>query len=196
MKDSKKQYYAVKNSDTACCPTCNHILDQNKGIALLNLKNIAMGHYDKSIELTAQINELKQKLKMEKSSFYALDENANVNNTEKIKITQQNIKDLENKKAEIDKFNNTIDVKAKNIAAAKKDISNFSKAQNTNNKLIDNLKETKKVAQKLYITYIEQKMLLAKEYLKDVNIKFYSVLKGTRRDKRRLYHHISKQASL
>lgn len=179
MEDSKKQYYSVKDSDTACCPTCNHVLDTNKGIALLNLKNTAKGHYDKSLELEAQISEAKQEIMREKSKYYSINANANVNNTKKIEIVEQNIKDLENQKAEIDKFNNTIDVKAKNIDAAKKDISNFSKTQATNNKLIDNLKETKKVAQKLYITYIEQKMLLAKEYLKDVNIRFYSVLKGT-----------------
>ena len=35
------------------------------------------------------------------------------------------------------------------------------------------------MAQKLYISYIEEKMKLAKQYLKDVDIKFYSVLKTT-----------------
>ena len=35
------------------------------------------------------------------------------------------------------------------------------------------------MAQKLYISYIEEKMKLAKEYLKDVDIQFYSVLKTT-----------------
>ena len=70
-------------------------------------------------------------------------------------------------------------MKLKNINAAKKDISNFNKGKSDNSTLIENLKETKKVAQKLYISYIEQKMLLARKYLKDVNIKFYSVLKET-----------------
>ena len=37
----------------------------------------------------------------------------------------------------------------------------------------------KKIAQKLYISYIEEKMKIAKQYLKDVDIKFYSVLKTT-----------------
>ena len=41
------------------------------------------------------------------------------------------------------------------------------------------MNQSKKVAQKLYISYIEEKMKVAKQYLKDVDIKFYSVLKGT-----------------
>ena len=41
------------------------------------------------------------------------------------------------------------------------------------------MNKAKKVAQKLYISYIEEKMKLAKEYLTDVDIKFYSVLKTT-----------------
>lgn len=47
------------------------------------------------------------------------------------------------------------------------------------NKYIINLNKAKKIAQKLYVSYIEEKMKLAKEYLKDVDIKFYSVLKTT-----------------
>lgn len=182
MEDSKKQYYSIKNSDTAHCPTCNHLLDQNKAIALLNMKKIAMEHYDKSVELDTKINELKQEIMIEKSKFYALDSNVNINNTEKIKTVERSIKILEEEKSEVDKFNALVDTKEKNVATAKKDISNFKKAKSTNKELIENLKKTKKVAQKLYITYIEQKVLLAKDYLKDVSIKFYSVLKGTRRN--------------
>ena len=44
---------------------------------------------------------------------------------------------------------------------------------------IENLKSAKKVALKLYISYIESKMKLAKKYLKDVDIRFYSILKTT-----------------
>ena len=179
MEETKKQYYEIKNSNTAKCPTCNHILDNNKTVALLNMKKLAMQYYDKNVDLSAQIEKLKMGLTVEKAKFYSLDANANVNNSEKIRIVEQNIKCLENEKSEIDKYNSIIDVKIKNIESAKKDISNFNKAKNTNSQMIDNLKETKKVAQKLYINYIEQKMCLAKDYLKNVNIKFYSVLKTT-----------------
>lgn len=41
------------------------------------------------------------------------------------------------------------------------------------------MKDVRKIAQKLYISYIENKMQLAKQYLKDVNVQFYSVLKTT-----------------
>ena len=181
MENSKKQYYEIKNSDTAKCPTCNHILESNKATALLNMKKAAIEYYNKSIEITAQVEKLKTNLNVEKAKFYALDANVSINNTEKIRIVEQNIKDLENEESNVDKFNSIIDVKTKNMQEAKKDITTFNKYINENNKMINNLKETKKVAQKLYINYIEQKMLLAKDYLKDVNIKFYSVLKGTRR---------------
>ena len=60
-----------------------------------------------------------------------------------------------------------------------KDIERFNSEIEEKEKLINNLNDTKKVAQKLYIGYIEEKMKLAKEYLTDVNIKFYSVLKTT-----------------
>ncbi|MCI8397678.1 MAG: hypothetical protein HFJ52_08810 [Clostridia bacterium] len=179
MEETKKQYYAIKNSDTAHCPTCNHLLEQNKGLALLNMKKIATDKYDRSVELTLQVDKLKNSLMVEKAKFYAMDANVNANNTEKIRIVETNIKNLEAQKGEVDKFNNEIDVKLKNINAAQKDISNFNKGKSDNSKLIETLKKTKKVAQKLYISYIEQKMLLAKKYLKNVKIKFYSVLKET-----------------
>ena len=182
MADSKKQYYDVKNSDTAHCPTCNQLLEANKAAALLNLKNEAMKYYDKNIKLTTQVNDLKMRLTLEKAKLYALDADVNVNTADKIKTVQQNIQKLENEKSEIDKYNSIIDIKSKNINIAKEDISNFNEAKSKNKMLIESLKETKKIAQKLYISYIEQKMILAKDYLKEVNIKFYSILKESRRN--------------
>lgn len=179
MENYKKQYYEIKNSDTAYCPTCNHLLEQNKAYALLNIKKLAVQYHDKHTEITARINDLKMKFKLEKSKLLSLDTDVNGNNAEKISITEQNIKSLEEQKAEIERYNNEIDIKAKNIENAKKDISKFNKEKATNSQMIKNLKETKKVAQKLYITYIEQKMRMATDYLKDVKIKFYSTIKTT-----------------
>ena len=44
-------------------------------------------------------------------------------------------------------------------------------------KLLENIKETKDVAQKLYINYIEEKMKFATKHLKNVSIKYYKVSK-------------------
>ena len=67
----------------------------------------------------------------------------------------------------------------KQMEGARNDILKFKDEKKAQTKVIDNLNKAKKVAQKLYIAYIEEKMKLAKEYLKDVNVKFYSVLKTT-----------------
>ena len=76
-------------------------------------------------------------------------------------------------------FDDQSQVKIHIEAQAKLDIQKFSSQILSHNQLIDNTKEAKQIVQKLYISYIEEKMKLAKQYLKDVNIKFYSVLKTT-----------------
>ena len=135
--------------------------------------------YDRSNSLKTQIQDLKLKLTMVKCKYHALEGDSTIEKEKRIAVVEQSIKQLELEKQEIDKFNNTIAVKQKNIENAKKDIQKFNTDKQTQLQFIESLKNAKKVAQKLYIAYIEEKMKLAKEYLKDVDIKFYSVLKTT-----------------
>ena len=57
-------------------------------------------------------------------------------------------------------------------------------------KLLENIKETKDVAQKLYINYIEEKMKFATKHLKNVSIKYYKVSKRMELLKRILLFYI------
>ena len=166
MKSGKQKYLAIKNGTDCLCPTCEQtIKDEAKEKTIANMR--------------AKEKDLKFKLTMEKCHYHALGGDTSIDNTKKIANIKENIDKLELEKKEIEKFNNEISIKEKNIQNAKIDISNFNKQISIQNKYISDLKDARKVAQKLYIGYIEEKMKLAKHYLKDVKVKFYSVLKTT-----------------
>lgn len=180
MKSGKKTYLSIKNGSNCTCPTCKQkIQDESKAITIQNMYNELVSKFDKRNLLETQIKDLKSKHAIERCKYHALEGNPNVEKQKRIAVVEENISLLEQEKQEIQKFNNEIAIKEKNINNAKADIEKFNSEIQEKNKLIDNLNNTKKVAQKLYIGYIEEKMKLAKKYLKDVNIKFYSVLKTT-----------------
>jgi hypothetical protein len=180
MKTGKKKYLSIKNGETCTCPTCNqHIQNESKSITIKNMHNELIAMYDKRNLLETQIKDLKFKLSVERCKYHALEGNPIIEKEKRIAVVEQTIKQLETEKQEIQKFNHEIAIKEKTINGAKSDINKFTADKQTKIKFIDTLNEAKKVAQKLYIAYIEEKMKLAKEYLKDVDIKFYSVLKTT-----------------
>lgn len=180
MKNGKKKYLAIKNGTSCICPTCNQsIKDESKNITISNMYNDLIAKYDKKNLLETQIKDLQLNLSMERCKFHALEGNTTIEKTKRIAVVEENIKQLENEKLEIEKFNKEIETKETLIKNAKVDISKFNQEKQSHNRCIENLKQAKKVAQKLYISYIEEKMKLAKEYLKDVDIQFYSVLKTT-----------------
>ncbi len=84
---------------------------------------------------------------------------------------------LEQEKSEIDQYNTSINIKKENIQKAKDDIQIFKKNINDLYDNIDSNKKAKDVAQKLLINYIEAKMQFATKHLKNVNIKYYTILK-------------------
>lgn len=180
MKAGKKKYLSIKNGEITKCPTCNQeIHDESKEKTIENLRKSLFALYDKKNILDTEIKDIKLKLTMERCKFHSISGNPDVEKEKRIKTVQENITKLEYEKAEIDRFNNSISIKGNDIESALQDIKYFNLEKNTQLKLIDNLNQTKKIAQKLYILYIEEKMKLAREYLKDVDIKFYSVLKTT-----------------
>lgn len=180
MKVGKKKYLEIKTGISSFCPICEqHIQDESKNKTVTNMYNDLLAKYDKRNLLETQIKDLKLNLTMEKCKYHSLEGNTTVENKKRIPIVEENIKQLENEKSEIDRFNNEIALKEKNIKKAKMDIQNFNTDKQSHIRCIDNLNKAKKVAQKLYISYIEEKMKLAKKYLKDVDIKFYSILKTT-----------------
>ena len=180
MKAGKKKYLSIKNGEITKCPTCNQeIHNESKDRTIENMRNELFALYDKKNMLDTEIKDIKLKLTMERCKFHSISGNPDVEKEKRIKTVQENITKLEYEKAEIDRFNNSISIKGNDIESALQDIKYFNLEKNTQLKLIDNLNQTKKIAQKLYILYIEEKMKLAREYLKDVDIKFYSVLKTT-----------------
>lgn len=180
MKKGKQKYLSIKNGTSCTCPTCNQkINDESKNITISNMHSDLVAKYDRRNILETQITDLKLKLSVERCKYHALEGNPAVEKQKRIAIVKETINKLEQEKQEIQKFNNEIEVKEKNINGAKIDVEKFNYEKQEKTKLINNLNEAKKIAQKLYISYIEEKMKLAKEYLKDVNIKFYSVLKTT-----------------
>lgn len=180
MKSGKKTYLSIKNGTNCTCPTCNQVIqDESKSITIQNMYNDLVSKFDKRNLLETQIKDLRSKHTIERCKYHALEGNPTVEKQKRIAVVESTIKQLEQEKQEIQKFNNEISIKEKNISKAKLDIDKFNHEKQEKSKLIDSLNQTKKTAQKLYISYIEEKMKLAKQYLKDVNIKFYSVLKTT-----------------
>ena len=180
MKTGKKTYLNIKNGTDCTCPTCKQkIQDESKLATIQNMYNDLVSKFDKRNMLEIQIKDLKSKHTIERCKYHAIEGNPTIEKQKRIRIVEEHIKLLEEEKQEIQRFNNEIAIKEKNINSAMKDIERFNSEIEEKEKLINNLNDTKKVAQKLYIGYIEEKMKLAKEYLTDVNIKFYSVLKTT-----------------
>lgn len=180
MKSGKQKYLAIKNGLNNLCPTCEqHIQNEAKEKTIANMKKDLTDAFNRKNTLEAKEKDLKFKLAMEKCQYHALGGDTSIDNTKKVANINENIKALEKEQKEIERFNNEIAVKQKNIQNAKRDISNFNKQISIQNKYISNLKDSRKVAQKLYIGYIEEKMKLAKHYLKNVKVQFYSVLKTT-----------------
>ena len=180
MKAGKQKYLAIKSGTDCLCPTCEqHIQDEAKEKTIANMKKNLTDAFNKKNTLETKEKDLRFKLAMERCQYHALGGDTSIDNNKKIANIKENIDKLELEKKEIEKFNNEIFIKEKNIQNAKNDISNFNNQISVQNKLISDLKESKKVAQKLYISFIEEKMKLAKHYLKDVTVKFYSVLKTT-----------------
>ena len=180
MKTGKRVYLSIKNGTNCKCPTCEQkIEDESKNKTIENMKKELVSFYDRRNLLETTIKDLKFDLTMQRCKFHSLEGNSTIEKSKRIAVIEEDIKRLENEKLEIEKFNSQITLQEKNIQNARNDILKFKKEKKAKSDIIDNLNKAKKVAQKLYIAYIEEKMKLAKQYLNDVNIKFYSVLKTT-----------------
>ncbi len=180
MKTGKKTYLEIKSGANSKCPTCDqHIQDSSKIKTIENMRVSLTADYNRKNLLDAQKKDLESKLMVERCKYHALDGETAIEKSKQIALVTEKIKSLEKEQLEIEKFNSELKIKETNIKNAKIDIKKFNTEIISHQKLIDNAKKAKKVAQKLYIIYIEEKMKLAKQHLKDVDIKFYSVLKTT-----------------
>lgn len=180
MQKGKKTYYELKTGSTSTCPMCKQII-QNESLieTLSNMKADLTEKFNKYNLLETEIKDLKLKNTMEKCKYHSLEGETTIEKSKRIKVARNNIEELEQEEKNILRFNSELETKRKNIEKAKSDINKFEKDKKTYLDNIEELKSAKQVALKLYIAYIEEKMKLAKKYLKDVDIKFYSILKTT-----------------
>lgn len=180
MTTGKKIYLSIKNEAISYCPMCEQrIEDKAKETTIRKMKMELEEFYSKSSQLEENKKDIESKLVVERCKLHSYDSIDNTEKNEQIEKVKTQIYTLEQEKLEIEKHNNSILITQKNIDGAKNDISVFEKQIEQFNQVLNNIKETKKVAQKLYINYLEEKMKFASKYLKNVNIKYYSVLKDT-----------------
>lgn len=180
MIDGKKTYLSIKNEPVSYCPMCKQKLsDEGRLVTIKNMKDSLENDYSKKIKLETELQELKINLAVEKCKLYALgNENLDDQNN-RTKELENQIKLLEQEKSEIDQYNTSINIKKENIQKAKDDIQIFKKNIDDLYDNIDSNKKAKDVAQKLLINYIEAKMQFATKHLKNVNIKYYTILKDS-----------------
>jgi len=178
MQTDKSQYLTIKNKPNSCCNLCGQTLpDENKSILIKNLKEQLEEIFLQKTKQEQELLNLKSKLTIEKCKLYSLENSSENEKAKQITTVQEQIHLLEQEQLEIEKFNNAISIKQNNINLAKQDIEKLKKQIQNFEHLIDNIKQAKNIAQKLYINYIEEKMKFATKHLKNVNIRYYSVLK-------------------
>lgn len=180
MKTGKKVYLSIKNEPVSCCPMCEQKIENESRITTIkNMKSELEESFENKTKLEQQLLDLKSKMTTERCKLHALEGNSNAEKAKQIASVKAQISTLEQEQLEIEKHNNSISIKENNINNAKQDIKTFEKQIKEHEALIDNIKKTKDIAQKLYINYIEEKMKFATKHLKNVKIKYYTVLKDS-----------------
>lgn len=180
MKTGKKIYLSIKNEFDVCCPMCEQkIQNESKLATIKNMKKDLERAFVNKQQLEKDIVDIKSKMTTERCKLHALEGTSDLENEKHIESVKVQIKSLEQEQLEIEKYNNSILLKQNNINGAKHDIETFKKQINKCQSLIDNVKQTKDITQKLYINYIEEKMKFATQHLKNVKIRYYTVLKDS-----------------
>lgn len=178
MTSGKNSYLSIKNASISYCPMCEQkIENHSKENTIKKMKKELEDFYNKRSELEETLKNLKSKLSIEKAKLHSFDGKEDTKKTKQIEEVKLQINILEKEKLEIEKYNNSIDIEKQNIDKAKNDINCLEEQIAKINECLDNIKKTKKVAEKLYINYIEEKMNFATKHLNNVKIKYYTVLK-------------------
>lgn len=178
MINGKKTYLSIKNEPVSFCPMCQQQLsDKGRLVTIQNMKMSLENDYSNKIQKETELQELKKNLAVEKCKLYALGTDAVDDQNNRIQEVENQIKLLEQEKSEIDQYNTSISIKKDNIQKAKADIQIFQKNIDDLYNSLDSNKKAKDVAQKLLINYIEAKMQFATKHLKNVSIKYYTILK-------------------
>lgn len=177
MNVGKQDYLSIKSETKSHCPTCNQIIENEaKTETIKNMKAELEQFFEEKNKLESGLTDILMKLNMEKCKLYAIDDEKS---KVRVKEIEQQILSLEKEKQDINNYNSIINININNIEKAKRDIEIFNNQIREYNKNIEGIKEIMKVTQKLYINYIEEKMRFATNHLKNVKIRFYTVLKDS-----------------
>lgn len=178
MKIGKQKYLQLKAEPISYCPTCKQVLNtEGKQITIENMKKELESAFETKQKLDLELMDLKSRHATERCRLHSLEGKENLEKEKHIEELKMQIQNLEHEQLEIERYNSSIISKKHTIESAENDISIFSNQIIKLNKLLENIKQTKDVAQKLYINYIEEKMKFATKHLKNVSIKYYKVLK-------------------
>ena len=178
MKAGKQKYLKLKSEPVSYCPTCKQVLNlEGKQITISNMREELEKAFETKQKLDIELMDLKSKHATERCRLHSLEGNSNSEREKHIEELKSQIQALEQEQLEIERFNTSILSKRQTIDGAENDISLFSTQIMDCTNLLDNIKKTKEVAQKLYINYIEEKMKFATKHLKNVSIKYYKVSK-------------------
>lgn len=178
MKAGKQKYLQLKAEPVSYCPTCKQVLNpEGKLITINNMRTELEIAFESKQKLDIELMDLKSKHATERCKLHALESKSNLEREKHIGELRSQIQELEQEQLEIERFNSSILSQKNTIDGAENDISLFSSQIMECSKLLENIKETKDVAQKLYINYIEEKMKFATKHLKNVSIKYYKVSK-------------------
>lgn len=178
MKAGKQKYLQLKAEPVSYCPTCKQVLNpEGKLITINNMRTELEMAFESKQKLDIELMDLKSKHATERCRLHALESKSNLEREKHIEDLKSQIQELEQEQLEIERFNSSILSKKHTIDGAENDISLFSSQIMECSKLLENIKETKDVAQKLYINYIEEKMKFATKHLKNVSVKYYKVSK-------------------
>lgn len=180
IKSNREKYILLKKSPISYCPTCKQQLSNKSLLITMQQIKTTLDNSNSNISnFEHEIQKLKKNIVIEKCKLYALGEKNPDEQNNKIKEIENQIKLLEHEKQEIEQYNLSINIKKELIQKSKNDIEILSKNINNLYKLLDCNKKSKKIAQQLFINYIEAKMHYATKYLTNVNIKYYTVLKDS-----------------
>lgn len=180
MEAGKKTYLSIKGQSIAHCPMCEQeIGGQSRTTTIVNMKKELELSFANRTKLEEDLSDLKSKLIVEKCKLHALEGVPNIEQEKQIASVQQQIASLEQEMHEIEKHNNTITLKQQNIDEATQNIITLKKQISEYEKLINTVKQTRSIAHKLFINYIEEKMNFATKHLNNVKIRYYSVVKDT-----------------
>lgn len=180
LQIGKKTYNAMLSEKAACCPVCKQLLnDKSKIEAKKQYKNNLLDLFNKQTKLKERYKQKHFDKVACEGKIFSLEKSSNIVSPETIKALEEQISQLQKEKQEHIRLQNEYTTKLQAIQKAKNDIQDLEKEIVLLNNSIESTKKQSEIAKKLYFNSIKEKMSTADKYLKDVKIRYYTIVKGT-----------------